>query len=597
MFNVPPSSVAAGIFPLEQVQRGLHAVAYTVFEGTQPEGMDVEILGLLHNAVGPGKDLILARLKGSKPEYTGVVAGMSGSPVYIDGKLLGALSYRIGQFSKEPIAGITPIVQMLEVRDERTSGDTRRLTTQKDRGDRQPDAEAADIPLGSDLQASFLGASYPQAGMKGAASASIHPIETPLVLSGFSPAAVELWQQKFSGTGLTAVAGIGGAAQTLGDLRDATPLVPGSAISAILVRGDLQIAATCTVTYIDAHQLLACGHPITQYGEVSFPMTKAEVLATLPSPYNAFKIVNTTETIGSFTDDRMSAIRGVFGKQARMIPVTVSVAGTVKPRTLHFEVINQPQITPSAVLVAFYQSLIEDNGGAADNSYHVTGAIELEGYAPVAIDTWVAPTDAAPASLLAALQLGDRFTRLYSNATRVTHITGIVLSVDAIGERRQLQIEGAHIGNLNVHAGEEVTIEASLRPYRGELRNIRIPVRLPATLPSGSVRMLVSDGATLDRISQPFRQSARPLDMDGTIAQINSLHNNDSVYITLLRPEVQAAVDGRTLASVPLSMANVFEPLRNTQEITLSGESVTPVTSVPVHASLTGQQVIALHVE
>jgi hypothetical protein len=583
-----PPALTGGIFSLDQVHRGLHAVAYTVFEGTQPEAMDVEILGLLHSALGPGKDLILARLQGSKPEYTGVVAGMSGSPVYVDGKLLGALSYRIGQFSKEPIAGITPIEQMLEVRD-------------------QPQQ----LNLLADARAPG------EDNNSATSTAGIQPIETPLVLSGFSPSAVELWQQKLSGLGLAAVSGIGGASQNLtaGKSPDNSPLLPGSAVSAILVRGDFEIAATCTVTYIDPKQLLACGHPITQFGAVSFPMTRADVLATLASPLNAFKIINTTDTIGTFTDDRGSAIRGVFGQQAPMIPITVALSGAVKARTLHFEVINQPQITPAAVLVSFYQALLEDNGADANSTYHVKGSIHLDRPTRVGavkpnavisdtvipddatIDTWVAPTDNLPASLQAALQIGERFSRLYSNITRVGRIVGVDLTVEATSERRQLQIESARVPDLNVHAGEDVTIEASLRPWHGELRNIRIPIHLPATLPSGSIRMLVSDGPTLDRITQPVRTSARPLDINATIAQINSLHNNDSIYVTLLRPEAQAAVDGRTLPSVPPSMANAFEPLRNAQEITLSGESVTPVTSVSMNTSLIGQQVIALHVE
>ena len=301
--STPPPSVAAGVFPLDQVHRGLRGVAYTVFEGTQPEAMEVEILGILHNAIGPGQDMILARLVGAKPEYTGVVAGMSGSPVYIDGKLLGALSYRIGQFSKEPIAGITPIAQMFQVRD-------------------QPAAPAIGTSLASADHPENPAHSAASGATPVADSATVQPIETPLVFTGFSPEAIKLWQDNLPSAGLTAMSGIGGGSSTQAQPE---PIVPGSAISAVLVRGDLDISATCTVTYIDAKQLLACGHPITQYGPVAMPMTKAEVLATLASPLNAFKIINTTETVGSFTQDRQSAIGGLLGATARMIPVSVSI--------------------------------------------------------------------------------------------------------------------------------------------------------------------------------------------------------------------------------------------------------------------------------
>ena len=272
-----------GYFPLAAVHRGLHGVAYTVFEGTQPEAMQVEILGVLRNALGPKRDMILARLQGSKPEYTGVVAGMSGSPVYIDGKLLGALSYRIGQFSKEPIAGITPIADMLTVRDTVEAPGTA-LTAHVENG-----KNSAQVSAGG---AEFV------------------PIETPVSLSGFSPEAAAPFRDRLAAAGLTAVNGVGGGAGDEG--KQSEPIVPGSAVSALMVRGDVEMAATCTVTYVDTKQLLACGHPITQYGAVSMPMTKADVVATLASPLNAFKIINTTELVGAFNQDRASAIRGSF---------------------------------------------------------------------------------------------------------------------------------------------------------------------------------------------------------------------------------------------------------------------------------------------
>ena len=313
----PSSSVLAALppirttfFPLSQVHRGLRGVAYTVFEGVTPEPMEVEILGVMKNARGPGQDMILGRLHGTKPEYTGVVAGMSGSPVYIDGKLLGALSFRIGQFSKEPICGITPIADMLEVRDE---------------------GAAIAGKLGSKVSSDPSGR-------------EITPIETPLIFGGFSQEAVDRFGDRFRALGLTPVAGLGGSDPTISQPE---PLIPGSAVSAILVRGDLSMAGTCTVTYVDPARLLACGHPITQFGPVAMPMTKATVLATLPSPLNAFKIIETTETVGSFTQDRNAAILGRFGLQARMIPVSISVAGPGRKKDVHFEVLDNKELTPS----------------------------------------------------------------------------------------------------------------------------------------------------------------------------------------------------------------------------------------------------------
>jgi hypothetical protein len=586
----PPPSAAAGVFPLSQVHRGLRGVAYTVFEGTQPEAMEVEIIGLLHNALGPGEDMILARLVGAKPEYTGVVAGMSGSPVYIDGKLLGALSYRIGQFSKEPIAGITPIAQMFQVRD-------------------QPPQPATELSLGSASVSASASASQsantgqnlsgalPVAGMN-----TVEPIETPLVFSGFSADAIKLWQQNLPGSSLTAASAIGGGSS---QQPQPDPIVPGSAISAVLVRGDLDISATCTVTYIDANQLLACGHPITQFGPVSMPMTKAEVLATLASPLNAFKIINTTETVGSFTQDRQSAIGGLLGATARMIPVTVSInheaADTANskamPRKLHFEVVDNPQITPVAIMVSIYQALLENNAYAEESSYRMNAAIDLDGYPSVHLDSLVAPTDQAPASLQAAISVGRNFAQLYDNAARLTSVRSLNVEFETIPGRQSLQLESVVSSASRVHPGDSITIDATIRPYHGEPRNVRIAITLPAALPQGQLRLVVSDAATLDRITQSSRGNARPLDISASIAQMNSLRANDRIYITLLEPSAQAVLDGRTLPALPISMANVFEPLRGNQEMTLNGESAVLAGSASAGGMLTGQQVLTLQVE
>ncbi|HLH35926.1 MAG TPA: hypothetical protein VKX41_14735 [Alloacidobacterium sp.] len=571
----PPST--AGFYPVNQVHRGLHGVAYTVFEGTQPEPMGVQILGLLHNALGPGQDMILARLEGTKPEYTGVVAGMSGSPVYIDGKLLGAISYRIGAFSKEPIAGITPIGQMLEVAHKNT------------------DLIAANHPPSfTETAGTKDSPPLPNANPDAVETNAIRPMDLPLVFNGFSPAALELWKQHAPELGLNAVAGIGGSAN---NEKQPEPIVPGSAVSALLMRGDLEIAATCTVTYVDPKQLLACGHPITQFGPVSMPMTKAQVVATLPSPYYAFKIVNTTETVGSFTEDRESAIRGAFGQQAKMIPVTVNITGEQTPHALHIEVVDQPQITPSAVMVAVFQALMQRNTFTAETSYRVRSTVHVSGFPAVRFGGLAAPSEIAPANLLAALMVGERFSRLYDNAARQTPISSVDIEVEAIPKHLTAQLESAQSTVPIVHPGETITIEATIRPWRGEVRNVRIPVKLPEVLNEGRVRLLVSDGSTLDRITQTSRFGSQNLDVAATIEELNNLHENDRLYVTLLEPSPQAVLDGRTLATVPMSMANVLEPLRQNQKLTLNGESAVPMASVPIDNVLSGQQVLTLRVE
>ena len=238
------SLIAQPLYPLSQVHAGLHGTAYTVFQGSKPEPIDVEILGVLHDAIGPGKDMILARLTGTTAEYNGVVAGMSGSPVYIDGKLLGAIGFRIGQFTKQPIAGITPIEQMLEVLKESNRVE-RKYASEQSTPDNPPATVNAAQPGSANPASTTSSAPLPWASP---ADSEVQPIDTPLVFDGFSSQAIRMFQQRFHAYGLMPVSGIGGASP---NEVDSAPVVPGSAISAIIVSGDFSMAATCTVTYVD----------------------------------------------------------------------------------------------------------------------------------------------------------------------------------------------------------------------------------------------------------------------------------------------------------------------------------------------------------
>lgn len=588
MAGLPPTAAAAmggsgeaKIFPLAEVRRGMQGVAYTVFEGVNPEPMQVEILGVLRDSLGPGQDMILARLHGTKPEFTGVVAGMSGSPVYIDGRLVGALSYRIGQFSKEPIAGITPIEQMLEVRD----------------GEVRP-AAARGVDQSGAREASTQG--LPAVNANG--GVEMQAMETPLVFSGFSQETVERFGDRFRAMGLTPVAGLGSA-----DSKAAQPepLVPGSAVSAVLVRGDLSVAGTCTVTYVDPTRLLACGHPITQYGPVDMPMTKAAVIATLPSPLNAFKIVNTTETVGAFTEDRASAVMGRFGAKARMIPVTVRVVQPVVPatdgsqaatkeKTFHFEVLDNRQLTPSAMLVSVYQSLQSTNTSAAEMSYRLSGEIGMQGQPAVRMAGIVAQNELYPAAINAALFVNDKFSRVYGNAMDQPVVTGLKLKMEGIPERRTAVLESARLDAIEARAGDTVDAEVTLRPYQAEPRVIRLKVKLPGSLGSGPLRVLISDGATVDRLLGSGSQGQAAVGLADAVEQMNRLHGNNKVYVTLLSREAQAVVDGETMPGVPLSMANVLAPLKDAQRMKLNGESAVEAASAETGYAVSGSQVLTL---
>jgi hypothetical protein len=635
MAAVAPSG--AKIFPLAEVRRGLHGVAYTVFEGVTPEPMEVEILGVLNDAIGPGQDMILARLKGEKPEYTGVVAGMSGSPVYIDGRLVGALSYRIGQFSKEPICGITPIEQMFEVRDGQAAGGLRVASAGGPGLQQERNAgvlrSAQNDNSNSSAQNDNSNFHDKSSLAVSAGGGEVQPIETALVFGGFSHDAVARFGDRFRALGMSPVAGLGGAAAA--GTKQPEPLVPGSAVSAILVRGDLSISGTCTVTYVDPTRLLACGHPITQFGPVSMPMTKAEVVATLASPLNAFKIINTTETVGSFTEDRASAIMGRFGVDARMIPVNVEVVPAAKGETsgpvvkeevseqvggqaprlpvpdvgrpgglkggMHFEVLDNRELTPQAMLVSVYQALSGTNAAAAEMSYRMDGELTLKGQPPVRLRGIMSPSEMSSGAIAAALYVNDRFSRLYSNSVEQPEVTGLKLKMQEIPERRTAVLEGARLGRTEAHAGETLEVEATVHPYQAEARVMRLAVKLPDNLMPGPLRIVVSDGATLDRLAtSPMvglgGAAQHPLALADAVAQINRMHANDRIYVTLLDHTAQAELDAQALPEVPLSMANVLEPLKAAQKMQLTGESVVEAGSLETGYAVSGAQVLTLEI-
>jgi hypothetical protein len=586
----PPST--GGFFPLSELKRGMMATAWTVFSGTRPEPMQVEILGVLHGGRGPGQDMILAQLHGAKPEYTGVVAGMSGSPVYIGNRLVGSLSYRIGQFSKDPIAGITPIEQMLQVR-EQGSGVGEQ---------------------GSGVEGSGVG---DQATPKNTGGMEFQAMETPLSMPGFRPEAIELWRKQMAGTGLDLVAA-GGMANSVAmavgsssgvSAKTGAPITsepsasaiasmrPGSAVSAQLVRGDLEIAATCTVTYIDPKELLACGHPLLQSGHVSLPMTSTEVVATLASPLNAFKIINTGALIGTFTEDRDSALRGELGARPHMIPMHISVHSTLGARKLNVEILDLPSLTTQAMMVSLFEILTETNESTAQTSYHVTGHVDLEGHEPSPIEVWTSGGD-APATLETALLAGERFGKIYMNPGRTSAVRGIELQVEAIPHRVHVELEAAHLVSSDiVHAGDTVMVEATVRPWQEPARNIRIPVKVPARIEAGTLRILVSDAGTLDRTLDQPRQTTHTADLDSVLADAKRKHAADRIWVSLLVPETQAGMDGHTLTSLPLSVANALEPLRTAQDVSLNGESAQTSADAPAGGVLSGFQVLSVRVD
>jgi len=576
------------IMPLDQIHEGMKGTALTVFQGVKPESMDVEVLGVMHNVNGPKGDIILVRLHGTKPEYTGVVAGMSGSPVYFDGKLAGALAFRIGEFSKEPIAGVTPIEEMLEI----NALDHRPAPP-------RVNAPAANSPAAnSPNQSGTTQTASPGEGSALPAqnySNYLQPIETPLVFNGFSNETLQRYASQFAAAGIVPVMGIGSAS----DRRQPEPIEAGSAVSAVLVRGDMDIAATCTVTYVDPQRLLACGHPLLQFGEVDLPMTKATVLATLPSPLNAFKIVNTTETVGAFVQDRQNGIMGVPGQASKMIPVTVTMHNATATKEFHYEVLNNARLSPLAMMATVFNALHGTNEYGEDITYRMNGVLSVKGYPDVMLRNMFAPQDnGQPAAALAAATIGDRFGRIYTNAFDVPDVQGVRLDFDLVRERRSARLEAARTDVTEARPGDEIMVETVIRPYRGERLVRQIAIRIPTSASKGTLRMLVSDGDTLDRMHRGTPMMNHGLGLAPTIALLNKERANDRVYVSLLDSDPEAMVADKVMPTLPLSVMNVMDNMRGTQDMVVLGESsVSEASTDPLDYVVSGAQMLTISIK
>src|ERR1700719_2064894 len=426
------------ILPLDQVRPGMQGYAYTIFAGDQVEKFDLEVIDVMPNFLGPKQSIILVQLKGAKVERTGVVAGMSGSPVYLDGKLAGALSLKLGIFTKDPIAGVTPIADVV--------GPPAQVTAQQ-------------FPLPVDTSA----AQRSTATFSLPTGSSLTPIETPLVFSGFQAAALQQFAPQIQSWGFVAAQG-----GTSAPRADDSHLVPGDMAGMGLVQGDASINSACTVTAVQADHVFLCGHPFLSLGDVQLPMARSRVLTTLSSDMASTKIVNVGGSIGTITGDHITAVTGKLGTSPTMIPLelTLSVAGAEKQ--LHFQLVNHPRLTPILVALTTFSGLTQNSLYGEGTTLHLSGEIQLKNHAPVQIENTFAPGDAlSPDGLPIALSMQSIFSRLFTNNFEATAIERVSLRVDSVPGRHSFTIESAWLEKGEAAPGETLRVRVLLRPYRG----------------------------------------------------------------------------------------------------------------------------------
>jgi len=593
----PPKAGKVQILKSSEIKPGMKATAWTVFEGSKPEPVPVEIVGLWKNAWGPKQDIILAKM-GGKALRTGVAGGMSGSPVYVDGKLIGAVALRISVFSPDAICGITPIELMLEINDY----DESRPADSK-APDKLQARNGIEVPGQLLAQAVAAGAS-PNLPKQ---TPLMVPIETPLVFSGFHDNVLREFGPMFNQMGITAVQG--GAAAALRDPKPAkdwqNALQPGDAIAGVLVSGDMSVTGLGTTTYNDGKRVLGFGHPFFNLGPVNMPMSKGEILMVLSSQFQPNKFGNATEIVGALKQDRHSGIMGDLGSTAEMIPVSVKVRSYTdsnalrKEKDLKFNVFVHQKWTPYLMMVTLFNSVSGMNDFAEEATYRLTGEIELDGQPNVSMSTMLAPSELpVPTSMLLAGYWGDKFNRLFGNAVKLPRLKRVNATIDLLPERRIATLEQAWLPNSEVQAGSDVPVKVFLRPFRGERIEREVTVKIPAGMPKGEHRILLSDAETLNRMQSVAGMANRFIDLPETVSLLNQERSNNRLYVSLVQSRPTFYEDDKTLPSLPASVLNVMQASRAaSRPLISSGDSTYEQASVPFEFVVNGSQALKITVK
>lgn len=575
-----PKAGPVTIMKSSELKPGMKATAWTVFEGTTPEPVPVEIIGLWKNAWGPRQDVILGKM-GGKAQRTNVAGGMSGSPVYVDGKLIGAVALRLSVFSPDAICGITPIELMLEIND---------FDKSKPGGAKAPDKPG--VRAGLQVPGELL-AKVVEASASGAASgaALMTPIETPLTLAGFNEATIREFGPLMRQMGLNPAQG--GASGALLSPRPVagwqTALQPGDPVAGVLVSGDMSMTGLGTVSYNDGRRVLAFGHPFFNLGPVEMPMAKGEVLMTLGSAYQPNKIANATEIVGALHQDRHSGIMGVLGDTAEMIPVSLKVRSFTskdkieKTKEFQFHVFVQQKWTPFLMMITLFNSISGVNDFSDEVTYRFSGNVEMDRHQRLTLATMQAPSELpVPAPMMLAGWWADKFNRLFLNAVQMPKLKRVDATVDLLPQRRVATIDNAWLERTEVAPGTAVTGKVFLRPFRGERIAREFRIQIPESLAKGTHRILLSDADTLNRMQSAAGMANRYIDIPQTVSLINQERSNNKLYVSLIEARPTVFTEDKTMPSLPASVLNVLQS-GQTQNHTFitSGESATEQESIP----------------
>ncbi|HUP45340.1 MAG TPA: SpoIVB peptidase S55 domain-containing protein [Thermoanaerobaculia bacterium] len=541
--------LSAGMMPVSEVTKGMKGYGLTVFEGDQIEKFDVEIVGVLHR-IGPGQDLILARVDSPQIRRAGVIAGMSGSPIFIDGKIIGALAYA-WDFSKEPVAGITPIHEMLKIA-EADGGSSPALVAAAPRMSAQSFLESmANQNHEKAFEELLRGLTARQVSTIGGA----RRIALPLSLGSFAPETLVRFGSYFDQMGFVAVPTGSSATAGSGARAARSAFAPGDAVGAALLNGDFSAAASGTVTWVDGDRVYAFGHPFLDMGEISFPMTEAEVVGFMPSVARSFKFSNSGRVVGALTQDRAPGIMGVFGAEAPMIPVELTVEGAGTPKTYNVNVVRHPQLSPLMIAMAADSVVANSQRAAGERTVVLESEIKLKGFEPIRLrEGWAGAQ--ARSAIPAYLAVVSGY--LISNEFRDAELESVKVHLRHDDQLRIARIIEATLVTEagRVSPGDTVRVRAVLKPYRGEAFVETFELRIPDDQAPGSAYLMVGSGTTANQIDFSL-VPPNPRTLEHVLGVLARLRPSTDLTVGLYSPADGAVTAGVYLPNLPPTMRAV----------------------------------------
>ncbi len=582
------------LFPLSELKEGMHGIARTVFRGNKPEEFNVEILGIVPGGIGPKQDMIVGRLSGGGADRTSVFAGMSGSPVYINGKLVGAISYSF-PFSKEPICGITPIEQMVAIFEQKPAV---KLKAADPRAVSFAEIASSDwqtnLPKTTSASTLFLSGVSSNSLLMTVAGQSFQPIATPVTFTGFSQETLNLFAPQLLLVGLLPVSAVGGsAAMTPLKKADNETLLGGDSVSMQLTRGDYSLAAAGTVTWRDGEKIYAFGHPFLSLGTSDLPMSESHVVTVVPNINNSFKLAVPDAMVGTMTQDRATGVYGKLGQAPKMIPVRINVeTSRGQTDTLNFEVVKDEFLTPLLVNITVYNSAVAQERSLGDSTVEVTGEIRIKGHDPVKIERRFAGSQSTQS---AAASVAFPVNALIRSRFDEMEISGIVLNLRSGDGSKTATLEKMSIDRTQVKAGETVEIQAFARTNSGKVLVQKIPLQIPVDTPTGVLSIVVGDGNSIQQ--NAAIQQFVPRNLVELIQTINKLKLSDRLYAQTFRTTSGAIIGSNELPNLPPSVLATLNNDRTAGGIKPAVQTIVSEMQIaPSEFIISGQQTLAIEV-